>query len=79
MPKEGYSAITVPSNLYEKIRSNAEHNNNSIPDYLKMIFEMSIADYLRLARVPAEDRSVAGSSPASGTTLKKRFISSFRS
>ncbi|MEM4658505.1 MAG: hypothetical protein QXX77_08820 [Candidatus Methanosuratincola sp.] len=66
MPKEGYSVITVPSDLYETIRVSAK-SNQSISDHLRMIFAMTLVDYLRMASRTSEDRSVAGSNPASGT------------
>jgi hypothetical protein len=63
MPRKGFKSITVPSDLYERIRFNAEIENHSIAEYLKKILDA------KFSKDPAEDRSVAGSSPASGTFM----------
>ncbi len=43
MPKHGFSCITVPSKLYEKIRIESENESLSIADYLKQV--MTLVDY----------------------------------
>ncbi|MEN3059044.1 MAG: hypothetical protein ABC579_07225, partial [Candidatus Methanosuratincola petrocarbonis] len=73
LPKKGFSAITVPSDLYEKIRAHAENENLSIADYLKKVFD---ATFFKSC---PEDRSVAGSNPASGTIVFHKMLNDITS
>jgi hypothetical protein len=39
MPKDGYTAITVPESLHDDLKRRAESRNLSIPAYLKILVE----------------------------------------
>lgn len=39
MPKDGYTAITVPESLHDDLKRRAESRNLSIPAHLKMLVE----------------------------------------
>ncbi len=69
MPKEGFHTITVPNDLYCKLKEKSDELNISIGDYISL----SMPSWLSPAKRLIRNQQIEGSNPSGGLPASADF------